>query len=65
MVRTSRKIEKRRTVSSPVLVVCETGTFEVVVFGCVIPGSRRILLGDRMGVKIQNDRRGEELESQE
>lgn len=53
-------IEERRTTDSPILPVCEIVTLLVVIFGCVVPGIRRILLGDRMNLEIRNDRREKE-----
>ena len=65
MVREPREAGSKGTADSPVLPVRETRAVETLVLGRVVPGSGRLLPGDRLVVEIWADRRREKADSEE
>ena len=65
MVRETGEAGSKGTADSPVFRVCEARAVESLVLGLVIPGSGRLLSGDRLVVEIWADRRREEADSEE
>ena len=65
MVREPGEAGSVGTADSPVLPVREARAVETLVLGRVIPGSERLLPGDRLVVEIWADRRREKADSEE
>ena len=64
MVREPGEAGSKGTADSPVFLVREARAVETLVLGRVIPGSGRLLPGDRLVVEIWADRRREEADSE-